>query len=147
MYKFSKLSLERLSTCHSDLQRLMNSVMLDQVMDFSILCGFRNKDDQDAAVARGNSELCWPHGRHNHKPSLAVDVAAFPITNFDTDNTIRTKRLARSILKKARHLQIPVFWGGHWSHLNDIYHFQLPDHYDLKRKCANSGKGLKLPLY
>ena len=129
MYKFSKLSLERLGTCHAQLQRLMNAVMLEQKMDFSVLCGFRNKADQDGAVARGTSELCWPHGRHNHKPSLAVDVIAYPICNFDVDNTIRTKRLAKLVLRKAKQLQIPVYWGGYWSHLDDIYHFQLPEHY------------------
>ena len=127
VYKFSKLSLERLATCHQDLQRLMHAVMADQIMDFSILCGFRDKQDQNDAVKRGTSELCWPHGRHNHKPSLAVDIAAYPINNFDDDNTFRTKELAKFVKLKAKELKIPVFWGGDWTHFKDIYHFQLPD--------------------
>ena len=129
VYAFSKLSLHRLGSCHVELQRLMHAVMSKQEMDFSILCGFRDKRDQDAAVRRGNSKLCWPHGRHNHKPSLAVDVAAYPIDNFNKLNTERTVSLSKVILDTARRMQIPVYWGGHWTHLNDIYHYQLPEVY------------------
>ena len=129
VYHFSKLSITRLSTCHVELQRLMHAVMNKQAMDFSVLCGFRDKHDQNLAVKRGHSKLCWPYGRHNHLPSLAVDVAAYPINNFDKENTQRTKVLAALIEATARELKIPVFWGGHWTHLDDIYHFQLPEHY------------------
>ena len=123
------LSLKRLGTCHFELQRLMHAVMNEQIMDFSILCGFRDKHDQNEAVKRGNSKLCWPHGRHNHLPSLAVDIAAYPIDKFNKDNTERTIALSKIVLKKAKELKIPVFWGGHWTHLDDIYHFQLPEYY------------------
>ena len=137
-YHFSNLSLERLSTCHVELQRLIHAVMNEQLMDFSVLCGFRDMHDQNEAVKRGTSKLCWPHGRHNHRPSLAVDVCAYPINNFDKENTDRTHILATIILQKARDLEIPVFWGGHWTHLNDIYHFQLPEIY-AKRVTSTKG--------
>ena len=133
-YHFSNLSLSRLSTCHVELQRLMHAVMNEQRMDFSILCGFRNKHDQNDAVKRGTSKLCWPHGRHNHDPSLAVDVCAYPIDNFNQCNTARTMVLATLIQQKAKELKIPVYWGGHWTHLNDIYHFQLPESYATEPK-------------
>ena len=139
-YHFSKTSLERLGTCHVELQRLMHAVMNEQAMDFSILCGFRDMHDQNEAVKRGASKLCWPHGRHNHMPSLAVDIAAYPIDNFSQDNTHRTKVLAALVQQKAKQLEIPVFWGGHWTHLDDIYHFQLPESY------ANPEFRIKTPI-
>lgn len=128
-YKFSKISNERLNTCHPDLQKLMRAVMADQEMDFSILCGHREKEAQNKAVAEGHSKLKWPKSRHNKTPSLAVDVAAYPINNFDKDNTERTKKLANIIRKKAIQLGVPAFWGGAWDHFPDIYHWQLPEYY------------------
>ena len=131
-YKFSKISLERLNTCHRLLQILMHSVMGQQIMDFSILCGFRDKKDQNDAVREGRSLLCWPHGRHNHKPSLAVDIAAYPIDDFNNTNTRRTIVLANLVKRTAQLKKIPVFWGGDWTHFKDVYHFQLPEFYKDK---------------
>ena len=128
-YKFSKLSLERLSTCHILLQNLMKYVMEQQIMDFSILCGHRGKEAQNEAVREGHSLLCYPHGRHNNVPSLAVDIAAYPIDNFNHSNTVRTRRLACLVKRTAKLKKIPVFWGGDWTHFVDIYHFQLPEFY------------------
>ena len=129
MYKFSELSLQRLYSCHPELQRLMHTVMAEQYMDFSVLCGFRDREDQNNDVKRGTSKLCWPHGRHNHRPSLAVDVCAYPVNDFNQDNTDRTIQLSKYVLSVAEKLEIPVFWGGHWSHFKDIYHYQLPEIY------------------
>lgn len=144
-YSFSSISLERLNTCHIELQRLMHAVMNLQEIDFSILCGFRDKHDQDEAVREGHSMLCWPHGRHNHEPSLAVDIAAYPIDDFNKDNTSRTIMLAKSVLGVATKLEIPVFWGGHWTHFQDIYHFQLPESYakpEQAKTKSRSGFGV-----
>ena len=110
----------------------MHSVMAYQIMDFSILCGYRDEAEQNLDVKLGRSELCWPHGRHNHKPSLAVDIAAYPIDDFDRANTWRTKQLAKIVLKTASKLRIPVYWGGHWTHFKDVYHYQLPESYASK---------------
>ena len=129
VYKFSKISLTRLGSCHPELQRLMKAVMADQQMDFSVLCGHRGKAAQNEAVRKGRSLLCYPHGRHNKIPSLAVDVAAYPINDFNADNTKRTEVLATHIKAKASQLKIPVFWGGDWTHFVDIYHWQLPSFY------------------
>ena len=129
MYKFSELSLSRLNSCHKDIQTLMKEVMTRQIMDFSILQGYRNKEDQNEAYKRGTSKLRWPHSRHNHSPSLAVDIAAYPISNFNDDNTNRTIALAWHVKKIAKKLDIPIYWGGDWHPFVDIYHFQLPISY------------------
>ena len=134
MYKFSKISEERLGTCHDDIQRVVKSFMAKQVMDFSVLCGYRGEDDQDKAFRDGHSKLKWPQSHHNVWRSLAVDLAAYPIDGFDDDNTRRTCMLAGWICAEARGMGIPLFWGGMWDKFPDIYHFQLPRNYRVKSK-------------
>lgn len=77
MPKFSKISEERLNTCHPLLQTLMREVI--KTYDCAILCGHRNKEDQDKAFEGGFSKVKFPNGKHNSMPSLAVDVAPNPI--------------------------------------------------------------------
>ncbi|KKM82716.1 hypothetical protein LCGC14_1316750, partial [marine sediment metagenome] len=36
-----------------------------QVMDFTIVCGFRNKRAQEKAFDEGKSEKHWPNSKHN----------------------------------------------------------------------------------
>ena len=42
-----------------------------------IVCGHRNKEDQNKAFAEGKSKLKWPKGKHNKLPSQAVDAAPY----------------------------------------------------------------------
>lgn len=86
-------SLQRLRTCHSELQRLVKEVSrgIDEgdlsyagVTDMTVLCGYRGKAEQDAAVASGASKAPWPRSAHNKIPAQAVDVAPFPLDWGDT---------------------------------------------------------------
>lgn len=82
------LSLQRLRTTHPELQTLIQKVAqgIDEgdlayagVTDITVLCGFRNKIDQDKAVKDGASETPWPRSKHNTIPAHAVDVAVYPV--------------------------------------------------------------------
>lgn len=75
MNHFSDTSKTRLFTCHRDLQTLFNHVILE--FDCTIVCGHRDKVDQDKAVAEGKSKLPYPQSKHNSSPSMAVDAAPF----------------------------------------------------------------------
>ena len=120
MPKFGRKSRERLETCHPDLQTLFNAVI--EVVDCSITCGYRNKEDQDKAVASGNSKATFPHGKHNSNPSTAIDVIPWPI---DYDNTPRFYYFAGWVLAKAEILRNvgeitnKIRWGGNWKGLNN----------------------------
>lgn len=129
-FKFSDVSKRRLSSCHEDLQLVVNMVMKRQIMDFSVLCGHRGKRDQNKAVAEGRSKDPWPESHHNEEPSLAVDLAAYPIRGFDDYNSRMTCKLAGLVLYEADLRGIPITWGGHWERFPDIYHFQLPRGYE-----------------
>jgi peptidoglycan L-alanyl-D-glutamate endopeptidase CwlK len=83
MFKLSKTGKERLETCHPDLQIIVNELL--QTIDVSVLCGERNEEDQNKAFESGNSKLKYPASKHNKSPSLAVDIAPYPIDWNDID--------------------------------------------------------------
>ena len=125
MPRFSQLSLERLGTCHPDLRRVMNEAI--QYFDFSVLCGFRNQVDQDAAFNSGYSNVKWPYGKHNKIPSVAVDIAPYPI---DWNDNKRFLIMAAIVLECASVMNVQLRWGGNWklrkvSTLYDSPHFEL----------------------
>lgn len=82
-YKISNTSMRRLQETHPDLQKIVRE--LYQFMDISVLCGFRDKDDQDRAFLAGHSKLRYPQSKHNLEPALAVDIARYPINWEDID--------------------------------------------------------------
>lgn len=77
MPSFSQASLDKLFDVHVDLRTLFLEVI--KYVDCTIVCGYRNKEAQDKAFSEGNSKLRWPNGQHNKKPSMAVDVAPYPL--------------------------------------------------------------------
>ena len=76
MARFGRRSRTRLATCDKQLQKLFNEVV--KYFDCSVLVGFRGENEQNAAYSSGNSKIKWPDGKHNSKPSFAVDVAPYP---------------------------------------------------------------------
>jgi peptidoglycan L-alanyl-D-glutamate endopeptidase CwlK len=76
-FKLSETGAKRLSECDERLQKIVNE-LLDH-MDVSVLCGYRGEKEQNEAFKNGNSKLKFPMSKHNKKPSLAVDLAPYPI--------------------------------------------------------------------
>jgi peptidoglycan LD-endopeptidase CwlK len=77
---FSRISANRLGTCHSDLIILFTYVI--KYYDCAIICGYRTKADQEAAFDAELSKVHYP-STHNSKPSIAVDVAPYEKTGID----------------------------------------------------------------
>ena len=107
MPHFSDLSEQRLSTCDERLQRLLCEAI--KQVDFTVICGHRSREDQEDAFRLGRSKVRWPLSRHNHMPSLAVDIAPFPI---DWQDTARFARLAGYIERIAHEQGVRIRWGG-----------------------------------
>ena len=128
MPTFSRKSLERLETCDHRIQMVIKRAITR--VDFTVLCGHRGKQEQEDAFERGASKLRWPQSKHNKTPSLAVDVAPFPI---DWDNLDRFRELAAVILDEAGKLGIKMRWGADWNQngsekderFRDYPHFEL----------------------
>jgi len=113
MPNFGNSSKERLCTTHPDLQRLFTEVI--KHVDCSVVCGFRNKEDQNKAVAEGHSTILWPYGKHNKQPSRAVDVMPYPVDWSDSPANIeRITLFAGFVLGVAKMLGIGIRWGHDW---------------------------------
>lgn len=84
-HKYSPISLERLDSCHRDLQILFNRVLIGY--DHSILCGHRGEIDQNTAFKNGYSKLKFPDSKHNSDPSMAVDALPYETNHIDSGKT------------------------------------------------------------
>lgn len=128
MAVLSEYSLTRLNTCHPDLQRLVKEAV--KHFDCRVLCGHRNQAEQDQAFHDGNSETPWPRSKHNTQPSVAVDVAPYPI---DWKDTARFHYFAGFMKGLAVQMGIRLRWGGDWDSdtevkdetFRDLVHFEL----------------------
>lgn len=134
MPKFSQESFSKLSTCHIDLQVLFFEVVRN--FDCKVLEGYRNQEDQEKAFEKGNTKLHYPYGKHNLQPSMAVDVAPFPI---NWQNIKRFYLFAGYVLATAEQLKLQgkmthaVRYGGDWDQdfdiddqsFRDLVHFEL----------------------
>jgi hypothetical protein len=133
MPHFSQLSASRIAGINPDLQRVCNEVI--KHFDAVVLCGYRTKAEQDAAVASGNSKTLWPASKHNSQPSRAVDIAPFdrPEAPVDWKDRERLTLFAGVMLGIAEMMGISLRWGGDWDQdtrvadntFDDLVHFEL----------------------
>ena len=128
MYSFSKKSQVKLKTCHPDLQRLFNEVIKQR--DCTVIQGWRSNEEQEEYYRTGKSKLRAGQSKHNKNPSLAIDVAPYPI---DWNNYRRFYHFGGYVKGIADSLNIPIRWGGDWDGDNnfkdqkfhDLPHFEL----------------------
>jgi hypothetical protein len=123
MYKFGKNSQDRLQTCDRQLQEILLEAI--KIVDFSILCGYRNKASQDEAYSNNRSRLKWPNSKHNVYPSRAVDVAPYPIDWNDTERFIHLIGIIKGI---AFMKGIKIRTGIDWDNDGDIRDHEFMDY-------------------
>ena len=141
MPQYSQISKERLSTAHYLQQYLWNEII--RYWDVTIVCGFRNQVEQDAAYAKGASTKCWPNSKHNtfspiyptRPESLAVDVAPYDarIHGINWGAIEEFKNLGFFVLGFAASKGIEITWGADWNKnylvsdekFKDLGHFEL----------------------
>jgi hypothetical protein len=98
--------------------------------DCTILEGHRNQERQDLLYNTGKSQVRWPLGKHNRVPSLAVDVAPWPV---DWENRERFIYFAGFVIGIASSLGIQLRHGGDWNQnkdtsdesFSDLVHFEV----------------------
>ena len=128
MPRFGKRSKENLSTCHEDLQKVFNEVI--KHVDCSVLEEHRDEEKQERLFSEGKTKVHYPKGRHNSKPSRAVDVVPYPI---DWDDRERFHLFSGFVLGLARGMGVTLRWGGDWNmnfevddnKFDDFPHFEL----------------------
>ena len=128
MNKFSRQSKANLKTCHPYLQLLARKIL--EGYDFSVLEGYRGKGDQNILFAKELTQLKYPDGMHNKRPSLAFDIAPFPL---DWNDKKRFYHFAGFVQAEAKSLGIEIRWGGDWDRDNDLndQHFMDLVHFEL----------------
>lgn len=109
-------------------------------MDCKILCGHRGKAKQTEYYEAKLSKTPWPLSKHNSKPSLAVDVAPYPVDWTSPKAKHRFYMFAGYVLRTAQELGIDVRlgadWDGDWD-LNDQTFDDTP-HFELVLGSDNS---------
>ena len=135
MAQFSKESKAQLATCHPELQLLFNTVI--DYFDCTIIEGYRNEKDQNAAFKKGNSKLKYPNGLHNKVPSMAVDASPFPVqwANINRFYWFGGYVLGvADMLHQQGKMKYKVQYGGDWDRdfditdekgLIDLVHFEI----------------------
>lgn len=120
MFHFGDASNKRLRTCHSDLQTIANGVMDLQIVDFTIVWGYRNKDQQMQAFLSGNSTKQWPDSKHNKESasgdpmSHALDFAPWIHGRIPWDDTHAFAIIGGLFLAVAARKNIMLRYGGDW---------------------------------
>lgn len=131
MPKFSQKSLDKLNTCHPDIQKVFKEVI--KHIDCTILEGVRTKEKQEELVRSGMSQtMNSKHLVQLDGYSHAVDVSIYPI---DWNNKERFILFAGFVLGIAQGMGIKLVWGGDWNRdfntkdhsFFDGPHFQLQE--------------------
>lgn len=142
---FSKKSLDKLNTCHPKIQLVIKEAI--KVTDFTVLYGTRSVEEQFELFKQGRelqSDGTWKKigstvteldgrikkSKHNYSPSMAVDIAPYPI---DWNNIQRFKDLAKIVLHCAKNLNIKIIWGADWDMDGNIEEHKFKDfpHFEL----------------
>ena len=126
MPQLSPRSKERLYTCDEALVRVVERaiILVPKEYDFTVLCGHRGEAEQNAAFHEKRSKLRWPKSKHNSTPSLAVDIAPYPINWNDLQ---RFYAVATYMFKAAQIEKVEIRWGGQWTSFRDYPHWELVD--------------------
>ena len=131
MARFGRRSKARLATCDPRLQKVFNEVIKE--IDCSVLEGHRSEERQNKLFKEGKTKVTYPKGRHNASPSLAVDVAPYPIDWKDRE---RFTLFAGYVLGVASRMGITLRWGGDWNmnwEVNDNRFDDFP-HFEIREK-------------
>lgn len=134
MYKYSTTSQKRLATAHPKLQELFTRVL--EVCDHTILQGHRTREEHEAYLKAGNSTVPYEQSKHSKTPSMAVDVAPYPMPKdwgAQWRDRVKFYEFAAVVRTEAKRLGIQIRWGGDWDgdgdysdqKFDDLVHFEL----------------------
>lgn len=145
MYKFGESSLERLKTCHKDIQLILNELI--KFYDFSVLEGIRTTERQQMLFKEGKSKLDGVKQLSKHQGvkgvSMAVDILPYSkgedaFSGMEKDNRRfytmmgMVKAIAKKLLeqKKITHdVRFGLDWDGDDTYrdntFDDLPHFEL----------------------
>jgi peptidoglycan L-alanyl-D-glutamate endopeptidase CwlK len=119
-------SQANLKGVHPDLVRVITQVLIKPSINFIVIHGVRDLEEEEEMVKEGKSTTL--HSRHlpNEKGfGCAVDVAAL-VGGHVSWQPHFYEEIWTDVERAAHALKIPVEWGGDWKLFKDYGHFQLP---------------------
>jgi len=141
MYKFGKISREKLGTAHSDLTKIMELALARSKVDFGISEGNRSVIRQLQLFNEGKSMIDGinKHSKHNYTPSMAVDIYVYH-PDLETRRKLAYDKVHLAYLAgviaacaaelfdcgKVNH---KLRWGANWDSDGVIYFDQSFDDY------------------
>ena len=92
-------------------------------VDVKVICGLRNKADQEAAKRSGASRAGFGFSWHNF--GMAIDFGCFKGSVYvgGSSNSALAERVYAAIGAVAN--QYGIDWGGDWRSFKDTPHFQI----------------------
>jgi len=149
MASFGVSSKGRLLTCSLALQALFNRVVYKY--DCSIMEGHRDEETQNKYFDQKKSKVRWPDGKHNTKPSSAVDAGPYihgtgipwpqvpddwndkPARDLYVKQMMQFAHFGGYVQGTAEVMDIPIRWGGDWDKDNDLRDNKFDDlvHFEL----------------
>ena len=132
-YSFGERSKARLKSCNKDLQKIAKLALRNSKIDFAIISGYRDEEEQAELFAQGYSKLEFPQSRHNEYPSRAFDFAPYVEGKLVFDDVRYYYYIAGVIQMAANDLFYDIRWGGNWDgdgsfadqRFNDLGHVEL----------------------
>jgi peptidoglycan L-alanyl-D-glutamate endopeptidase CwlK len=121
MFKFSTASKERLKSCHKDIRLIVSHAITTTPIDFGIAEGHRSLELQNKYFLQGLSKIdgIIKKGKHNTKPSLAVDIYLWidGKISYDKESLSFVAGLIHGVsetLYWKGDIKHKVRWGGNW---------------------------------
>lgn len=135
-FHFGYGSLKQRDTLHPDLKKVLDEA--SKTFNFTILCGYRNEEDQNKAYKEGNSKVKWPDSRHNTYPSEAVDCVPYDKTGVPWKDVYRFARMMGHIEAAAIRVGVQIELGMDWDMDGDTVEHSFKDfpHVQLKRPVS-----------
>lgn len=155
MNTFSAASRKELVGADPKLEQIAYVVLA--IKDHSILKGHRNEIEQNAAYTSTpqRTKLKWPHGKHNGKPSKAIDVQTWPLPyagvprgeyrQEDYDQALREEQLylLGLYVGVAAQMGITLRSGADWDRNGEIADNGFDDFFHVE--IVRGRETLKLP--
>jgi len=117
---FGARSVGNLANVHPLLVKIAHDALQRSKVDFTVICGHRDKAGQDAALKAKTTKVSFPNSAHNQMPSCAIDVIPYPFTNWEDPAMLQGWRdIADAMIAAASVAGVKIRWGGDFNRDGD----------------------------
>ena len=115
-FKLSNRSMDKLQGVDEDMVAIVERAIELSKQDFSVICGMRTKQEQEALVAKGASQTM----KSKHLEGRAVDLMAYVAGSGGRWELNLYDEIADAMAEAAADLGITnLRWGAAW-HIDDL---------------------------